>query len=418
MPMFRKLKGSGKRWLILPALAAIALLFFSCELLFSETGMASFRLVDWDGLPATPVWVAFQNGDEPWQRLPAPGADLVWSQLVTDPDGRYAFAVVFPGGRPVHIYAGTLQEIRCFTGISFQFPLPATPFAVSGVLSGLNPDSGYNVALGTRTEFDDPEHPKFYSAGVRIPSTYDVLASRFSSAGVPDRLWLRRDLTVDRDIDLPIDFDDPARSTPGVPLKISVNAGTLRAGSVAIQASTSSLRTHWLVPGAETVSGAPELNYLGLPAGFARASDLLVVTGISSGVQELRCAEASSPPTLDFSDLGDFDSTAFADRTLSWRPLPGALSYRFMLPSAVPGQRYWAEVTPGYAGDSCRFEIPDLSGVDGWNPSWNFNPGSGAANGTAIGGNASLDNLMLQGSLNRYVKGTRMWWSSVPGYLD
>jgi hypothetical protein len=418
MPMFGKSKGSGKKWLILPMLAAIALLFASCELLFSETGMASFRLIDYDGIPTLPVWVAFRNGDEPWQRLSAPGADLVWSHLVTDPDGRYAFAVVYPGGRPVHIFAGTLKEIRCFTGVSFQFPLPDTSHSVSGNISGLSAAATWEVGLGARTAFKYEENPSDYLLGVRGASTYDVLATRYSAAGIPDRLWLRRDLAVEGNIKQPIDFADPALSTSGIPLRIAVNGGSLRVGNVAIQASTSSIRSGWLVPGAETASGMPELNYLGLPAGFARASDLLVVTGISSGVQELRCSGIANPPTLDFSDLQDFDSTAFTDGVLSWRPIPGTLCYGFMLPNTAGAARYWVKVTPGYSGDSFRFAIPDMKAVEGWSPAWNFNPGSGVANGTATGGNTSLDNLLLQGCLNRYAAGTRMWWSSIPGYLD
>lgn len=417
MPMFNNPDGTGKKHPILLLLTLIVLLFTSCELLFSETGMASFRLLDWDGVPTTPLWVAFKDGDGAWQRLSRPGDNLVWSHLVTDPAGRYAFAVVYPGGFPVHLFAGTLDEIRCFTSISFQFPLPDTSLSVSGSISGLPDGSSWNVSIGARTEFPSAEVPAAYSSGVRVPATYDALAVRTTAAEIPDRLWLRRDLAVDKNISLPIDFTDPALSTPGLPRQIAVSSGTLTAGSVAIQASTSSIRNSWLVPGASSASGKPELNYLALPEGFARASDLLVATGVSSGVQLLLSSDQANPPELDFSGLSDFDSTTFADGVLSWKPLSGALRYSFTLPRVAGSIRYRADVTPGYAGDSSRFTIPDLSSLDGWNPAWNFIPGNGVATGTAAGGNCTLDSLTLQSSLNRYTKGTRIWWSSTPGYF-
>lgn len=417
MCMFNNPKGSGKKYLILPLLTMIVLLLMSCELLFSETGIASFRLVDWDGVPTMPAWVAFRDGDAAWQRLYMPGADLVWSHLVTDPAGRYAFAVVYPGGRPVHLFAGTLDEIRCFTDISFLFPLPDTPYHVSGSISGLPDGSSWNVSLGSRTEFPSEELPPTYRAGIRVPSTYDVLAVRNTAAEIPDRLWLRRDLVVDKDISLPIDFTDPMLSTPGLPLRIPVSNGSLTAGSVAIQASTSSIRTGWLVPATSSASGKPELHYLGFLEGFARATDLLVVTGVSSGVQLLGSSDVANPPELDFSGLSDFDSTTFTDGILSWKPVSGTLRYSFMLPKNTGTMRYWADVTPGYAGESSSFAIPDLSEIDGWDPAWNFIPDDGVATGTAMGGNCTLDSLTLQSSLNRYAKGTRMWWASTPGYF-
>ena len=120
-------------------LPAVILTFFLIVLMSAcgnSPNVASLQKFDLDGVPAAPAWVAFKDGDGPWQQIATPSANLVWSHTVTDPAGRYAFAVVTASEQFLEIYAGTLSEISRFSALEFPTAIPATPVSVSGTVSG------------------------------------------------------------------------------------------------------------------------------------------------------------------------------------------------------------------------------------------------------------------------------------------
>jgi hypothetical protein len=402
----------------------LAMLLPGCELFCLRPSVATFRLVDRDGMPALPRWVAFRDGDGPWIRLPTADPGLTWSHQVTDPAGRYAFAVVDPSGRPVQIFAGTLSEIQTFTSMTFSLPEEASTLTVKGHLDNLLSGSGWSVGIAGDIDrpYDGPRED--YEIGVRIPSVYDILAVRTDVAGTPDRLWLRRDVLMTGDLDAPIDFLDPALSSAGIAKSMSVIGGTLDQGMVSIDTGRAFNRTSWMTEPAAASQSAKasalpaQLRYLDLPEAWRRPGDRIRVSGLSGGLTLMLCDSVDKTPVLDFSDLTEFDSTSFAGRSLSWKPHPGAKIYSFTPPKISGSTRYVVQVTPGYVGDACTFVVPDLSGVDGWDPVWNFNPGTGIAEGAAGGCDSSLETMLLESCMNRYGTGRRVWWVSTPDYWN
>lgn len=423
-PRFGRRKELPRALIIFGISISLAALLPGCDLFCFRPSVATFRLVDRDGMPALPRWVAFRDGDGPWVRLPTADPGLTWSHQVTDPAGRYAFAAVDPSGRPVQILAGTLSEIQTFTAMTFSLPEEASTLTVTGHLSNLSAGSLWSVGIATNLDSPYDEPREDYRIGVRIPSVYDILAVRSDAAGTPDRLWLKRDVIMTGNLDAPIDFLDPALSSAGTAKSITVIGGSLDQGTVSIDTGRSSIRTSWMTAPAAASQDAKasalpsQLRYLDLPDAWRRSADRVRVSGLSGGLTLLVCDSLDKTPVLDFSGLTEFDSTILDGRSLSWKSHPGAKLYSFTPPRVSGSTRYVVQVTPGYVGDACTFVIPDLSSVEGWDPARNFNPGSGIAEGAAGGGDGSLETMLLESCMNRLSIGARVWWVSTPEYWN
>ena len=376
--------------------------------------VASFRLVDSDGVPALPAWVGFRDGEGAWRRLVAADADGRWTVEVTDPAGRYAFAVVAASGEAVSVYAGTLAEVTRFQSVAFEWPEPAAPLAVSGAVTGLSAGSSWVVGVGSRVALPASAGAALYAVGVRAPGTYDVLASRADASGAKTGLWVRRDLAIAGNLEQAVSFDDPQYGLAGEVAKVPVTGGTLTEGRVSLF-TTSMAPVGWLVPAASSASGAPELRYLAVPQGRSRGSDVLCASGQIPGVELARCAAPGGDLTLDFSGLGPFDSGTLAGRTFTWAAQPSARAYNASL-TATGAMAYYAMVTAGYAGASPSFTIPELSAVDGGNPGWSFvSTGATKLALHASGGSLSLDAQMEQEPHRGLEPGDRVWWAMPPG---
>ncbi len=110
---------------------------------------------------------------------------------------------------------------------------------------------------------------------------------------------------------------------------------------------------------------------------------------------------------LDFNGFSVFGNVTLSGQTLNWPVYPGAQLYEFEI-KPTTGLTVDLKVTPGAAGAAPRFEIPDLSQVAGWKPSWTVKLDTNPQ-GWAMASNASLDRMLAQDALGRYEAGYRGW---------
>ena len=380
----------------------------------------SFQLLNEDGVPIVPRWLAFQDGDGPWERITTPDEDLVYRRMVADVAGRYAFAFVGISDYPVNIMAATTAEATHLTELAFQWPLPETEIHVTGTVTDVAADESWHIGLGPRIAYPTEESATDYDLGVPVPGIYDVLAARLDTAGVPERLWIRRQLSFTGDTVMNVAFDDPEFSTAGERTRVPVVNGALLGGRVTLQAGGGSRVITGSVAGTDgAASATAELNYLSLPSALAQPDDVTCASGEIEGVSLVHCGGQGMDLTLDFAGLFPFPPATLAGSTLSWSPYADATHYNFLLPGQE-SVRYTVTVSSGYVGAANRFRIPDLSMVDGWDTAWDFEPAESTEieDSFAGAGNLSLGDVMRCSALNRFPAGARYWWAFPAEYAD
>ncbi len=393
-------------------LPAVILTFFLIVLMSAcgnSPNVASLQKFDLDGVPAAPAWVAFKDGDGPWQQIATPSANLVWSHTVTDPAGRYAFAVVTASEQFLEIYAGTLSEISRFSALEFPTAIPATPVSVSGTVSGVPAGASWETRIGPRLARGPINGSAAFVIGVRTPGLTDMLAVRTAASGAMDRWWLNRNLPVLQNLTQTIDFTDPSLSDAGVATNVSLSISNLVAGGASYSTSHATISNGWGI--ASVVWLPSELWYLSPSAARMQPGDVQCVWGDTGMVRLTNCAAPGAALALDFTGLPIFGSVSLSGQTLSWSPYSGAQLYEVQLTPTTPTQGLYVDVTvtPGAAGTTPSLQIPDLSQVAGWKSSWTVNLGSATAVGWATASNVSTEQVLLQNVLNRYLAGYRGW---------
>lgn len=398
----RILAASVQRKLLLAAIATLIMVMSACG--NSPKSIASLQMFDIDGVPAVPAWVAFKDGAGPWEQIAAPSANMVWSHTVTDPAGRYAFAAVTGSQQFLEIYAGTLSELSHFYVPEFPASLPAAPVSVSGAVSGVPSGASWDTAVGPRLTHGPISGSAAYALGLRTPGLTDILAARIAASGAVDRLWLDRNVLVLQNLTQNINFDDPSLSDAGVEAKVPLSDSYLVAGGANYFTSHAWIPNGWGI--ANAVWSPSELWYLTPIA--AQPGDVQCVWGDTGAVRLTDCAAPGSPLALDFTGLPVFGGASLSGRTLSWPVYPGAQLYEFQL-TPTSGLGIDVRVTPGAAGTTPSFNIPDLSQVAGWKSSWTVNLDNITVMGSASASNVSTEQVLLQNTLNRYQAGYRGW---------
>jgi hypothetical protein len=374
---------------------------------------ASFLLLDSDGIPVAPLWVAFRDGDSPWERIAAAGRGLVWQHPVRDQAGRFAFAVISGDEPSLSIYAGTLGEVTRFTDRVNSTSLPAVAAHLEGSVSGVPSGSYWTVAVGSRSDSLMTETTNNYAIGVRSAGRADLLATLGNGTGASaeiTRFWLKRDLVVAGDTQQAIDFDDTLLAAPGSPEQVTVKGGNLISGTASFNTPRTALANGWLRLSSDLGPlSAPELWILSSPSGLLQPEDVQCARGQMGSAVLTNCVAAGSPLELDFTGLTDFQGLSLTGRTLTWQAHPQAQLYDIRV-SPTTGPRLTVKISQAAAGSAPAFALPDLSGVSGWDPSWEVELGSEPPlTGSAIWGSISLDALLRQEALNRHDGSYRSW---------
>ncbi len=329
-------------------------------------------------------WVAFQDGEaSAWTRVfpDTPGGDG-YTLTVRSPDRKYGVALhgtEEDNGRAeiLQVFHATVGELGDFGGDPIGERAGLGPrHKVTLTATGVAPNwvRFYMAEVDTQPISEEESVELFVRAGLR-----DLVAIEFSrESGEPVRAVIRRDVDVNADLDLAVDFDTET-NVPSLPRRTVTALG---AGEV-------DGRIHLI-----TVNGT-EVR-VGDEVGFFTFSDGLIATDLyrfnftdelpSGSVEIVRNLDAATvtddqsfdltrvrPLTGTTADLLSVQGLSYAPGPASPPLLGWGIEYE---QEKTGGDVNWgALVSTGWLGDRMDYFRPDFSAVEGFQPEWEIQPG-------------------------------------------
>ncbi len=329
--------------------------------------------------------VAFQDGDGEWTTIT--GTNGVYQELAHGE--RYGFAVVCDSYsvRP-HIFQMTVTETTELTYAVMCDPTTTQANKVSGTLSGLSGGfTSIGVGQGQTTSYTTA-YQLYVSSG-----TYDFVAAR-KSGTTANKLVVSRGVVVGGDTVWNIDFANEGFAPEAQTLTVNNLDGTWT-----VTQSSSSLITS---RGTALDLGGSAAQWLALPAGQGVTNDMYLLDVTASQAsgnfrRVSRYVANAGEVSLDMPTANVTGASASAYQTapsplleFKWDADPSADVYVLEMDGA--GYIWEASVSPGWLGasDAYTYRQPDLSGVSGWDPSWDA-PTPGTIAWTVRAESSSLD---------------------------
>jgi len=355
--------------------------------------------------PNAPAWVAFRDGDGAWTRSAAE---------VTG--GVHSFRHTFKSDRAEMATLTHLSGSATFLSVMFAAPeeLPASgdtltadcvgalPLTVFGSVSGLPAGGAATVSSGFSLFSSVPAGQSTFKLRGLADRPQDLLAARIDPVnGIPEitRLIVRRDLTLADSSTLPVLDFGAAEAFDAVKSQLSITGLGTWTGAIATYLH--SPRSEMILALTSQTSAATRTLF-GLPADRLAGGELqLLRLSAATGAGETRSAalyfRAPADRTLQLgAPLSDLAITSLATTpALRLRATfaqqseyDGQTSIVFQQ-GLVPVQvnlsmsaKYASRVVGGHV-----LELPDLSGVEGFDPAWTLSPGSQVLwSATRIGG--------------------------------
>lgn len=377
------------------------------------------------GQPFSPEFVAFQDGDGAWQVMQ--GSNGEYRMDVTDPNGRYGLAVVYPevqedgyGSIVVSIGHATVDELS-EVFLDTNAPPVSNPVTVSGTVNDSLGGIEAIVALGKSTE------NAWLGWGYRQytmrvePGTYDLAASLFTESSVSraERILLRRGVNIVTDTTLDIDFDSAEAFAP------EVHAITLQGisggeyGNIGVLFLTEG-GTHITVA-RQWQRGSGDFQFGAVPMTKQVDGDIHEVTLTTVSEQSQRTVTRFFKAPTDLTlilpapfgnvEVNPAPTTPYLRPTASWEPYQGAMYYSIQYsPYIMAGARrtrqgnsstaWMVFLSTGWLGGGSKYTLPDLSGVTGWEDEWALTPTGRLW--WMVG--ASTSNMTLSDMVNREVR--------------
>lgn len=347
--------------------------------------LVAFRFCDQATLP---TFLAFRNGSTgAWTRVTA-AANNTYNVTFSGTTGQVAYAAPNGnGGTVVTVLSNTTAE---FPGIAAQecFQNPATK-TVNGTVAGLGLTDFASIALGGGAASPFANGP-FTITGAADGAT-DLVATRFGTTG-PNRVILRRGINppAGGSIGPVIDFGAAESFAPASAAYTVNNAnGEMLQGFTLFQTANGGSGTFFNLAGATT----SPLTMFGVPSDKTQAGDLhwaLISASTGSGAntatrtvtqfnreltaRTLTLGAAAAMPT--FSTLGATPYARIRAAGTVQAEYGDAMSVFY---TQANGQRAWTLLASrGFLGAAGTFELdlPDLSGVAGFDNAWGLVAGA------------------------------------------
>jgi hypothetical protein len=328
------------------------------------------------------LWVAFNDGDGPWQAVDRVGSAYSFSVK----SGRYGLVFVCqvpPGGAGAEVVHATAAELPALT-IDCGAPPPMTIHEVSGKISGL--PAGASVSLqgghGTESFEQTPIDPPATAYQTSLPAdTYDLAGIAYLD-GRPTQLVLRRDVVVDADVVLDLDFAQ-GLALADQPLTFTADSAGAPGLAAWVNLLTRRARLAWI-----DQSGQPLTGYPAVPAGALASGDMLALDvsstagqlpafsarGVMLALRKPRPVEITLPPAFSAQlSLPPGDSPRPA---ASFTPYPHALYYQLIASQFTANRsvQWLCIFTAAWLGGEASYQMPDLGGAPGYRPEFGLQP--------------------------------------------
>ena len=337
------------------------------------------------------LWVAFQDGDGPWQKLDITEDTLSFTPDVTDPDGRYGLAVVMAQGESRTVQALTLKTtVDEFPAIDLAslFSQVDVPLKITLVKE--------SVGEGGHVEFEaGDEDTSWYwdwddSNIVTLePYTapYDLVAT-LHTGGLPSKLLVKTfpdDLMEGDTWEVTVDFDDEDALDIQGPYTIDLDGTLMDDGEVFLVTKNNthaSLGYFYSFSDSDPASSFEYYAPASLPEGCVYLLELELELDVDSSLIYYEGFSAPESKTIEGIDSYDDFVVEFAADTSTGSLLPGmtwegafenALAFARVFKGTARNIDYTAVslVTAGRVdADITGFTMPDLRSAQGWYPLW------------------------------------------------
>jgi hypothetical protein len=326
-----------------------------------------------------PLWVAFSDGDGPWQRVSGPGP--TFTMRPTSP--RYGLAVkcLRPTRTVVRITHALVAEVQRLT-IDCGEPAQ-TPFKVSGRVFWAPDTDEMTVVLAIPRQpyiitFDTPVFDLMAPPG---PTQISVVTRNALGETLAALL---RDVTIDGDTKIELDprtealpLMRQALAIPGAAPgpRIEVWLATAKGGLLFLPGGPGEYLA--VAPEGLRPGDSQELRVADWDAGSLRT--------VIARLGRTRPAQVTLPPALTGVTLERLSRPGHDLFKVTFDPQPTAHYYTLEAGNAR------SSVTAGWLGAARQYTQPDLTAVPGWQASWAPPPGTGVeAQVTANSGNRSF----------------------------
>ncbi len=348
------------------------------------TGNVTYNFCSVSGLPA---FLAYQDNNGPWIRATA-GANNRYTFNIASGRGGVAYVFDNTFSSDLDVEFGTVAELNAL-GSDECDGSTTTGRTFTGTVVGAGPTDFVSIVAGNATaNVITATSPNFTIEDVKN-GPFDLLASRFSLFGGASKFFIRRNLNPANNSVLPtIDFNgadafDPVERALTVNNALgqslsSIGLYVLQGGSAGalyyadLQPSLSTNRTWLGVPNNRRAAG--DFHVLGAIA--TSATNDQVTRSVFRVFREATDQSLTLPAvlgTVSVSSLGASGSnarlrtsyTAQADYNSLW-----SVGY---IQSSI---NVTIQGSSGYFGSSAIvLEVPDLTGLSGWNTAWGLRSG-------------------------------------------
>jgi hypothetical protein len=319
------------------------------------------------------AWVAFQDGDGPWQSVE--GAGGVYS--FEAPSGRYGLAFVCDLGDfvPGEIVHASVAELPALT-TSCNPAAAQGAQHLRGAVRGLAAGGQLSISAGgSSVEVSAPigaPPPDGYDLELPI-DVYDVVGVAFESAR-PSKALIAHDVSIKGEATLDLDF---TRAASLVEQPVTVTGAAGEVSTVVRLTTARGTIAEWLLTPAtyaglrESDLGPDDIQEVTVSAS-APSGTTFLERGVVLGVRAPRPLSVTLPPAFWSAKLGMVPGAPYLRPRASFEPYPDAVLYQVMASAATPtGGRGWLVILgAGWLGARKSYDFPDFSGVRGFQARW------------------------------------------------
>jgi hypothetical protein len=352
----------------------------------SPGGNVTYRFCPDSGLP---LWVAAQDGSGAWTRLTGNANNEYSFQVTTR--GALAYVLQQGTGYDLEIFYGTTAEFQ-FAGADLCSAGTGATRTINGTVTGMSGTEVAYVTLGNASAFVMPGLGTSFTLGDVQPGVVDLLGARFamSDDGFDlNRLFLQRNLNPPNNSSVSVDFNGTNSFNP---VSHTLTIGNLQGDEATRIGFFRTANGSMGLIDAGTESTAATQQYRTVPISVQQAGDLHFLMVVAS--------EAGNDDPTHYRSVMQAFATA-GNRTINFGPILSNVTLQTL--ASTPYARLRASYTvqseyaqffdvdyqqatrsaslrmsAGYlAGNTtAQLDIPDFSGVAGWNDSWGLRGGT------------------------------------------
>ncbi len=370
---------------------------FTALLLGCSPGGVAFT-TDVQGTAAPVSWIAYQDGDEPWQVIRVEGNRY----RLPIRSGRFGLALVCEEEPQVRIIHATTRELPTFqvsfTGglgggwpptdtLACTFGTSFVIYTISGRVAGVRPNHVAVADYYVPGAGADQHYEQKVPAGTRDVVVLEVPEGfTYPRGGPPTRIVVMRDVVVDGEKRIDVDFNRDGFT----PLARTVTLrGRLPGEAVWFRpAFFTPLGTYVPLGTVLAERKSSVFRFGAVPPERRRRGDLhrvkVEVEDDDAGTTRCVVRDAFAPEDLVLELPPPLTSAAativarqpyyFRFRA-TWTPYPGAQVYRVTYAHVGPGadvpELHWEVLlTAGWLAGTSSYTLPDFSTLAGWNRDW------------------------------------------------